>query len=96
MVHGDTDMATGEPWVERSHEEDVRYLLKRLALEVTPEGTLEALATRIGVHPTTLSSWRGMGDVPAAKARWLQRIFGHHAPAARLCKEIRETHKTPE
>lgn len=73
----------------RSPQEQVRYLLKRLALEVTPEGTLEALADEIGVHRTTLSGWNTEGRVPLFKARHLNKRFGDElCPIEDLCPNI--------
>lgn len=75
--------------VERSPEEQVRYLLKRLALEFTESGTIEELALLIGVHRTTVSDWNTAGRVPEHKARYLQRRFGAGvAPAEELCPGI--------
>jgi hypothetical protein len=75
--------------VERSPEEQVRYLLKRLALEFTETGTLEELADDIGVHRTTMSAWMSAGRVPDHKARYLQRRYSNDfAPAHELCPGI--------
>ena len=84
------DPATGELSIERSPDEDVRYLLKRLALDTTKEGTLAAFADLIGKDATTVSRWMTEGDVPAYAARHLQMRFGFAAPARRLSREVRE------
>lgn len=77
------------PPIERSFEENVRYLLDKLALEVSLERTLEKLAELAGVHPTTLSHWRTGGDVPAFQAKRLENRFGRElAPSDKLSKEI--------
>lgn len=75
--------------VERSPEEQVRYLLKRLALETTQSGMLEELADDIGVHRSTVWAWNTAGRVPEHKARWLNRMYGDElCPLNELCPGI--------
>lgn len=83
-----------QPPVERDFKENVRYILKRVALEVSVEGSLEKLAERMNVHPTTISHWMRQGDVPPFRARNLQAVFGLDlAPANKLSQEIADKEK---
>lgn len=65
-----------EVTITRNPQEYVRYLLRRLAVEITKEGTLNALAEKINVDPTTIWRWSTRGAVPRRKAVWLQTTFG--------------------
>ena len=74
---------------ERTFEDNVRYLIDRMALECSTERTLEKMAEILEVHPTTISYWRSKGDVPPWRARWLETRFGRDlAPCEKLSKEI--------
>jgi len=71
---------------ERTPEENVRYLLKRIALEATRDGTIESLAARLGTHPNTIGAWMRKGYVPRLSAIKLEETFGPElAPADQLC-----------
>lgn len=60
-----------------SAEARVRYLLRRIALSIDPEGgQLNALTVKYGWHETTLSRWQARGGVPLDKARMLHQDFG--------------------
>lgn len=61
---------------ERDFAENVRFRLKKLALEATKEGTLEKFAELIEKHPTTVSGWMTAGDVPDFQARRIEKRFG--------------------
>lgn len=61
---------------ERDFAENVRFQLKKLALEATREGTLEKFAELIEKHPTTVSGWVTAGDVPDFQAKRLEKRFG--------------------
>ena len=58
------------------NSENLRKNLLRLALDVTPRGTLDELSDRIGCHRSTISIWINAGKVPRAKVRFICRIFG--------------------
>ena len=71
--------------VARSFEENVKVLLNKLALDFTEGGTLEELATMIGVHPVTVYTWCKIGSVPPRKAAFIESVFGRdNVTAAQL------------
>jgi DNA-binding transcriptional regulator YdaS (Cro superfamily) len=73
----------------RTFEENMRVAIKRLALEVTRNGTIEELGTLIGTHPVTVSTWISLGRVPPRKARFIESLFGReHVRAEELSPEI--------
>lgn len=71
---------------DRTPEETVRFLIRRLALSVTREGTIEAFAAHHGTHPNTVHAWMRKGYVPRESALGLQERYGIElAPAEQLC-----------
>lgn len=59
-----------------SAEARVRYLLRRIALNIDPDaGQLNALCVKYGWHETTISRWQARGGVPRDKAVELHKDF---------------------
>lgn len=54
----------------------VRYVLKRIALELDPAGELKLLADHYAWSPSTISQWISRGWVPARVAKALCKRFG--------------------
>lgn len=51
-------------WYHSAHQiQKLNFLLNVAAAHATEEGTLNALANRIGVVPTTISIWKRVGKV---------------------------------
>lgn len=71
--------------ITRDPQEYVRYLLRRLALEVTQKGDLASLAEDLGLHYVTIARWAAQGWVPRNRAEFMQRKYGEAlAPANAL------------
>jgi hypothetical protein len=70
----------------------VRYLLKRMALELDTSGELQVLATAFAWHPSSLSTWIARGWVPLRCARALHLRFSERVPfaIADLCPDNNE------
>lgn len=54
----------------------IRYLARRIALELDPSGELQVLAAEYGWAASTLSEWIRRGSVPSRIAKALHARFG--------------------
>lgn len=58
----------------------IRYLARRMALELHPSGELQVLAAEYAWAPSTLSEWIRRGSVPHRIAVALHRRFSTRIP----------------
>jgi hypothetical protein len=57
----------------------ITYMLRRLALDHTIEGTLEEFSTKTGIHQTSLSRFMREARIPQRAAEVIEQVCGRDA-----------------